>query len=82
MIETMRVTLDLAGGLMAAVEAKASDEGRTATSIVEEALRTYLAAEQTASSVEPLPSWGSPHGRVLVDLEDKDALWASLDEPA
>ncbi|WP_299037045.1 hypothetical protein [uncultured Pseudokineococcus sp.] len=66
----MRTTLDLADGLMAAVEAKAVHEGRTATSIVEEALRAHLAAEQTASSVEPLPTWGSPRGRVLVDLQD------------
>ncbi|WP_299037037.1 hypothetical protein [uncultured Pseudokineococcus sp.] len=78
----MRTTLNLADGLMAAVKAKASDEGRTATSIVEEALRAYLTAGRTASPVEPLPSWGSPDGRVLVDLEDEDAVWAALDEPA
>lgn len=82
MLICMRTTLNVADGLMEAVKARASEEGRTATSIVEEALRAYLTAERAAPPVEPLPSWGSPGGGVLVDLEDKDALWTALDESA
>ncbi|MEJ5868238.1 type II toxin-antitoxin system VapB family antitoxin [Pseudokineococcus sp. 5B2Z-1] len=76
----MRTTLNLADGLMAEVKQRASQEGRTTTSFIEEALRAYLAAERTSPSDEPLPSWGSADGRVLVDLEDRDAVWAALDE--
>ncbi|MEJ5946814.1 type II toxin-antitoxin system VapB family antitoxin [Pseudokineococcus basanitobsidens] len=78
----MRTTLDLADELMAAVAARAGKKGRTAASIVEEALRSYLGAGRTADAIEPLPSWGSPDGRVLVDLGHRDAVRAALDGPA
>lgn len=82
MIACVRTTFDLADGLMAPVKAKAREEWRTAPRIVEEALCAYLAAEQASSTVDPLPSRGSPDGRVLVDSQHKDALGPALDEPA
>lgn len=78
----MEATSDLPDGLMLAMRERARAEGRTAEGVVEEAPRAHLAAGRTASPVEPLPSWGSPDGRVLVDLGDRDALPAVLDEPA
>jgi hypothetical protein len=29
---------------------------------------------------EPLPAYGDPAGRILVDLGDHDAVWRVLDE--
>lgn len=73
--------MNLPDGLMERLRARAEASDRTATSIVEEALRLFLDQDTGAEEDdEPLPTWGTPGGRVLVDLEDKDALWAVLDE--
>lgn len=81
MLVHMRTTMNLPDGLMEAVKERATTSGRTVTSIVEDALRLFLAADPEGEpDDEPLPSFGAPGGRILVDLEDKDALWAVLDE--
>jgi hypothetical protein len=60
--------------------ARAAAEGRTFTSIVEEGLRCVLAASDHGSpSAEPLSAYGDPHGQFLIDLADREALWAALD---
>lgn len=71
--------MNLPDGLMAEVKARAAREQRTVTSVVEEALRLLLSDPTEASDERPLPSFGSPDDRFLVDLLDKDALWAVLD---
>ena len=81
MVVCMRTTMNLPDGLMEAVKERATTSGRTVTSVVEEALRLFLAGEPANDSENrPFPTWGSPGDRILVDLEDKDALWAALDE--
>ncbi|MGH3976384.1 MAG: hypothetical protein ACRDS9_24160 [Pseudonocardiaceae bacterium] len=74
----MRTTINLPDALAEAAKAKAAAEGRTFTSVVEEGLRAVLAAEPAAAPVK-LPAYGDPDGRVLVDLLDREALWAALD---
>ena len=74
----MRTTINLPDALAEAAKAKAAAEGRTFTSVVEEGLRTVLAPGAPAAVVE-LPSYGKPDGKVLVDLADREALWAVLD---
>jgi len=61
-----------------AAKAKAAAEGRTFTSVVEEGLRAVLAAEPSTSPIT-LPAYGTPGGKVLIDLADREALWAALD---
>jgi plasmid stability protein len=81
MLVRMRTTMNLPDGLMDEVRNRARDSGRTVTSVVEEALRAFLDREpEPDPDFEPLPTWGTPGGRMLVDLEDKEALWAILDE--
>ena len=75
----MRTTLNLPDALVEAAKRRAHDEGRTLTSLVEEGLRTVLREHADDVPFEPLPTYGRPGGRVLVDLEDRDALWAALD---
>ena len=74
----MRTTINLPDALAEAAKAKAAAEGRTFTSVVEEGLRTILAVEPTVTSVT-LPAYGTRGGEVLVDLADREALWAALD---
>ena len=49
------------------------------TSLVEEALRELLAEHRERPMAPALPNDGEPGGRFLVDIDDKDALWAAID---
>lgn len=72
--------MNLPDGLFEEVRSRAAATGRTATSIVVEALRMFLDTPPPRTLGERLPAYGSPDGRFLVDLEDRDAVWAVLDE--
>lgn len=78
MLICMRTTINLPDALAEAAKAKAAAEGRTFTSVVEEGLRAVLAVEPTTAPVA-LPAYGTPGGTVLIDLADREALWAALD---
>lgn len=78
MLVCMRTTLNLPDALAEAVKARAAREGRTFTSLVEEGLRAVLDRDDEPA-VPPLPAYGTPGGRFLVDITDRDALWAALD---
>lgn len=77
-----RTTLNLPDALVAQAKAHAANSGRTFTSLVEEGLRLVLEQHDIPhpAVAEPLPAYGQPGGRVLVDLTDRDAVWAVLDE--
>lgn len=80
MLVCMRTTINLPDALGQAAKAKAAAEGRTFTSVVEEALRTVLQRDdEPCTPTEPLPAYGDPAQRPLVDLADRDALWSALD---
>jgi hypothetical protein len=64
--------------LAEAAKERARAEGRTFTSLVEEGLRSVLSRTERTADAEPLPRYGDPHGRFLVDITDRDALWAAL----
>ncbi len=67
--------------MAAEAKARAAAAGRTFTSLVEEGLRSVLARhdQDPMAVVEPLPSFGNPEDRLLVDPADRDALWAALE---
>ena len=75
----MRTTMNLPDSLMAAVRARAAAEERTVTSMVEEALRRLLEDRRTTARTVKLPTDGIPVARMLVDIDDRDALAAALD---
>lgn len=79
MLICMRTTINLPDGLAEAAKRRAAREGRTFTSLVEEGLRTVLDRPVEAATIPELPAFGDPEGRLLVDLTDRDALWAALD---
>jgi hypothetical protein len=47
---------------------------------VEERLRLVLEQHDIPAAPQPLPAYGQPSGRILVDLADRDAVWAVFDE--
>lgn len=81
MVVCMKTTLNLPDALLESVKQRASQEGRTMTSFVEEALRARL-VEHGDTRLKPvdLPSWGAGSANgYLVDLEDRDAVWDVMD---
>jgi len=82
----MRTTINLPDALASAAKARAATEGRTFTSLVEEGVRAVLADEgrDRGGEQKPLPAFGDPKDRLLVDLADRDALWDAVagDRPA
>lgn len=79
MLRHMRTTINLPDSLAQAAKARAAAEGRTFTSLVEEGLRVVLAVRPATGRLD-LPAYGDPAGRALVDLSDREALWAALDQ--
>jgi hypothetical protein len=79
MVVCMRATINLPDALAEAAKARARAEGRTFTSLVEEGLRSVLSHADEPAPIEPLPAYGEPGGRLLIDLADRDALWSALD---
>jgi len=81
MLVCMRTTINLPDALAAEAKSRAAAEGRTFTSLVEEGLRSVLTNDNPdrGDELEPLPAFGDPSGRLLVDPADRDALWAALD---
>lgn len=72
--------MNLPDGLLEEVRARAAASGRTTTSLVEEALRLLLESRPCSAPRSPLPAYGNQDGEFLVDLGDRDAVWAALDE--
>jgi plasmid stability protein len=76
----MRTTMNLPDSLMSQVRLQADRDHRTVTSLVEQALRELLARDRNVSESDPpLPTYGAPGSRQLVDIDDRDALYAALD---
>lgn len=76
----MRTTLNISDALASEAKKRAIKEGRTLTSFIEEALRDRLARTEERSSTPPLPTFGDPKtSSFLIDIDDKDALWAALE---
>ena len=75
----MRTSMNLPDALLDAARERAQRDGRTVTSLMEEALWDFLARSAPAEDAPALPTDGHPTGRMLIDLDDKDAVWAVLD---
>jgi len=72
----MRTTINLPDALAERAKARAREEGRTFTSLVEAGLQAVLDRPIEVDRA-PLPTL--PGGELLVDLHDRDAVWAALD---
>jgi len=79
MLPAVRTTINLPDGLAEAAKARAAAEGRTFISLIAEALRAVLQERAAPVDPPPLPTFGSPEERMLVDVLDREAVWAALD---
>lgn len=82
MLICMRTTLNLSDALAREAKSRATREGRTFTSFIEEALREHLAREEPPAAPQPLPTFTPDVAGPLVDLDDRDAVWDALDKSA
>jgi hypothetical protein len=73
-----RTTLDIEGPILQEVRALQRKEGRSMGKIVSELLAEALAQRKTPSDAPKL-TWICRPMRALVDLSDKEALYAVLD---
>jgi hypothetical protein len=75
----MRSTINLPDALGEAAKARAARQRRTFTSLIEEGLRRVL--DDDEPSVEPRvpPAYGDPGAEPLVELRDREQVWAALD---
>lgn len=80
MVLHMKTTMNIPDALYAALKRRAVTEGRTVTSIVEQAIRAFTSTPSAPAPAD-LPTWqgGSADG-YLVDISDSRALWDVMDE--
>jgi hypothetical protein len=73
----MRTTIDLDDDILRALKRRQREERKTLGQLVSELLAQALATEPRA----PVDiRWATADLRPRVDLDDKDAVWAVLDE--
>ena len=75
----MRTTLDIDGPILREVKALHKKEGRSMGAIVSELLADALARRRGSRRRATTLGWTSRPMRALVDLTDKDAVYAALD---
>ena len=74
----MKTTINLPDGLVEQAKQRAAERGCTFTTLIAEGL--LLVLQQTAPATRtPLPTWGQKGDLVLVDIEDREAVWQALD---
>ena len=74
-----RTTVNLPDALLQAAKQRAAQQERTLTSLIEEGLRQVL-ADSVEAEVPTLPNWGTGDGKVLVDLDERAAVWGVLED--
>lgn len=73
----MKTTLVIEDGVMRKLKARAAQEGRTMSELVETALRRMLEEQPEVRDLPPLPIMKA---RELVDISDRDALYRAMEE--
>ncbi len=76
----MRTTIDVADPILLSLKRLSKEEGKSLGQVASELLAQALAARKAKGKKKPPPfKWHTTPGRLLVDLDDKDAVWAILD---
>lgn len=74
----MRTTIDLDDDILRALKRRQREEGKSLGQLVSELLAQAMAAKPR---VRVDVSWATADLRPRVGLDDKDAVWAVLDQP-
>ena len=75
-----RTTLDLDPTVTRELRQRAKRAGKSMGQVASEALAVVFA--ETSADLPPFEWISHDLGQPYIDLEDKDALWANLDEPS
>ena len=81
MVFHMKTTLNIDDNVMRKLREAAARESTTLSALVEAALRNLLASmarPKPSGKLKPLPSWDM--GPELVDVANRDALYAAMEE--
>ena len=74
-----RTTVDIDASVLRELKKRQERERKTLGQLVSELLAKALESENAATVSRPF-TWVTKDLRPRVDLEDKDALWSTLDE--
>jgi len=77
MVFHMKTTLNIDDTVMAQLKREAARQGRTMSELVETALRNLFRAQKGKVELPPLPTF---HGEMLVDVDNRDALYRAMEE--
>lgn len=77
MVFHMKTTLNIEDSVMKALKEEAARRRCTMSELVETALRQLLGARERPAKLPPLPTFRS--GGALVDVADRDALYAAME---
>jgi len=80
MVFHMKTTLNIDDTVMEQLKQEAVRQGRTMSDLLETALRLYFQRPRKAHKLPPLPTWDG--GGLLVDIDDRDALYEAMEGPA
>ena len=75
----MRTTVDIDDPILREVKAMHETEGRSMGAIISELLADALARRRASARPQRTFRWTSRPMKALVDLADKDAVYAALD---
>jgi hypothetical protein len=75
----MRTTVDIDDPILREVKALHEKEGRSMGAIISELLADAIARRKASSSTRSTFRWTSRPMKALIDLADKDAVYAALD---
>lgn len=73
----MKTTLVIDDGVLRALKQRAAAEGKTISALVESALRMLLQERARSRELPPLPAFDA---ELLVDVDDRDALYRAMEE--
>ena len=77
MVFHMKTTLNIDDTVMARLRRESARTGRTMSELVETALRLLLRSRQKPVAPTPLPTFDS--GGAVVDIADREALYAAME---
>lgn len=78
----MRTTVNIDEHLLAEAKVRAARSHRSLGEVIDEALRARFATADRPAIARPVPTFGVPGERLLVDLDDRDAVADALGENA
>ena len=78
----MRTTVNIDEYLLAEAKVRAARSHRSLGDVIDEALRLRFASDDRPATSISLPTYGVPGERLLVDIDDRDAVAEALGDNA